>query len=144
MKHPRQMPINLQNPVPVLSHVVCTKKIAKCCVMSDTTAWKFLHHVSSKVFVPYLQHNKEDWILTMLLNIYEGWESSHGARFFLSVFSERPRGNSKKQNIGSSIWTWRRTSLLWGPQSTGTGSFSGDTQNPPGCFPVLPTVGNLL
>lgn len=60
MKHPRQMPINIQNPVPVLSHVVRTKKMAKCCVMSDTTAWKFLHHISSEVFVPYLQHNKED------------------------------------------------------------------------------------
>ena len=23
-------------------------------------------------------------------------------------------------------------------------SFSGDIQNPPGCFPVQPTVGNLL
>ena len=51
-------------------------------------------------------------------------------------------------SIGSSTWTWGRTSLLWGQRSNGTGwpegyrvSFSGDTQNPPGQGPVQPALG---
>jgi len=51
-------------------------------------------------------------------------------------------------SIGSSTWTWGRTSSLWGWWSTGTGcqrgcgvSFSGDIKNPPSHGPVQLALG---
>lgn len=57
MKHaeyPLQMPINLSILSLWLSHTVCTERMAKCCVTSDPTGWKFLDHISSKDSTPHL------------------------------------------------------------------------------------------
>lgn len=65
MKHteyPLQMSINLSILSVWLSHTVCTERMAKCCVMSDPTGWKFLDHISSKDSAPHLQGNFEQAI----------------------------------------------------------------------------------
>lgn len=53
--YPLQMFINLQYSVPALSRMVCSGRMAKCCVMSARTGWKVSNHISSKVSAPCLQ-----------------------------------------------------------------------------------------
>lgn len=45
-----------------------------------------------------------------------------GPDFFQSCPVTGQGATGTNWNIGSSTWTWRKTSLLWGCQSTGTGS----------------------
>lgn len=53
--YPLQMFINLQFSVPALSRVVCSGRMAKCCIMSARTGWKLSDHISCKDSAPRLQ-----------------------------------------------------------------------------------------
>jgi len=74
-----------------------------------------------------------------------------GAILFSVVPRNRTRGNGHKMkhrkfhtNMRKNPFTVRMTALEQIAQGGYGIPFSGDLQNSPGCFPVQPTLGNLL
>jgi len=85
--------------------------------------------------------------LTNAYNYLMGKSQVDGARPFSAVPSDVTRGNEQKLEHNKFIWTWQnfftlRMAEYWN-RLPGV-SFSGDIQELSRCFPVQPTVGNLL